>query len=89
MLEGDRSDHALILIRTGRLKIVHTDEDGRELVMAVRGPGELVGEVDALAGADGPRRRVSRGARRRPRAVDSAPTSSSASSPPARTSASR
>ena len=54
MLEGDRSDHAL-LIRAGRLKIVHTDEDGRELVMAVRGPGELVGEVNALAGANGPR----------------------------------
>ncbi len=50
MLEGDRSDHAL-LICTGRVKIVRTSEEGRESVVAVRGAGEVVGELTALAGA--------------------------------------
>jgi CRP-like cAMP-binding protein len=54
ILEGDRGDHAL-LIRAGRLKIVRTSSDGREVVIAVRGAGELVGELNALAGTAAPR----------------------------------
>src|SRR5215213_7641604 len=54
MLEGDRNDHVL-LVRQGRLKIVRTAEDGKELLLAVRGPGELVGELNALAAVDAPR----------------------------------
>ncbi len=54
MLEGDRSDHVL-LVRQGRIKIVGTTDDGQELLLAVRGPGELVGELNALAGGDAPR----------------------------------
>jgi CRP/FNR family transcriptional regulator, cyclic AMP receptor protein len=51
ILEGDRSDHVLF-IRSGRLRIVRTSTDGRDVLVAVRGPGELVGELSALAGAD-------------------------------------
>ena len=54
MLEGDRSDH-LLLVREGRLKIVRTNDDGRESLVAVRGPNELVGELNALCGSDAPR----------------------------------
>jgi CRP-like cAMP-binding protein len=54
ILEGDRGDHAL-LIRSGRLKIVRTSSDGRDVVFAVRGAGELVGELNALAGTAAPR----------------------------------
>lgn len=54
MLEGDRSDNALVVIE-GRVKIVTTNVDGRESVVAVRGPGELIGELNALAGDDSPR----------------------------------
>lgn len=54
MLEGDRSDHVL-LVREGRVKIVNTSVDGKEVVVAVRGPGELVGELNALAGSEAPR----------------------------------
>lgn len=54
LLEGDRSDHVLLL-RDGRVKIVSTSVDGKEVVVAVRGPGELVGELNALAGSEAPR----------------------------------
>ncbi len=54
ILEGDRSDHVLML-RSGRLKIVRTAADGRQTLVAVRGPGDLVGELNALAGSDAPR----------------------------------
>ena len=52
--EGDRtSDVALVL--TGRLKIVCTTESGGEVTLAVRHPGELVGELAALDGHGTPR----------------------------------
>jgi CRP/FNR family transcriptional regulator, cyclic AMP receptor protein len=54
ILEGDRSDHVLF-VRSGRLKIVRTSDDGRDVLVAVRGPGELVGELNALAGSHEPR----------------------------------
>ena len=54
LLEGDRGDHVL-MVRSGRVKIVHTAVDGREVLVAVRGEGELVGELNALAGSDAPR----------------------------------
>jgi CRP/FNR family cyclic AMP-dependent transcriptional regulator len=54
ILEGESSDHVLVL-RSGRLKIVRTATDGRETLVAVRGPGELVGDLNALAGAHAPR----------------------------------
>ena len=54
ILEGDRGDH-LLLVRQGRLKIVRTNDDGRESLVAVRGPHELVGELNALSGSHAPR----------------------------------
>jgi CRP-like cAMP-binding protein len=53
-LEGDRSDH-VILVRSGRVRILSTSTDGRDVLLAVRGAGELVGELNALAGSDAPR----------------------------------
>ncbi len=47
LMEGDRGDHALVL-RAGRVRIVNCAPDGREILVAVRGPGELVGELSAL-----------------------------------------
>jgi CRP-like cAMP-binding protein len=50
--EGDRADRVLV-IETGRVKFVATEANGTETVLAVRGPGDLVGEVSAVD--DGPR----------------------------------
>ena len=54
LLEGDRTDQ-VILLRTGRVKIINSGSDGREFLVAVRGPGELVGELTALTGDGAPR----------------------------------
>jgi CRP/FNR family cyclic AMP-dependent transcriptional regulator len=48
MLEGDRIGHVLIL-REGRVKVTSTTPDGREVLLAVCGPGELIGEMSALS----------------------------------------
>jgi CRP/FNR family cyclic AMP-dependent transcriptional regulator len=48
-MEGDRSDR-LALITEGRVKISFYTDDGREIVLAVRGHGELVGEQSVLDG---------------------------------------
>ena len=47
--EGDRADRVL-LVREGRVKLVATEANGTETVLAVRGPGELLGEVAAVDG---------------------------------------
>jgi CRP-like cAMP-binding protein len=52
MLEGDRISHVIIL-REGRVKVTSTMPDGRELLLAVRGPGDLIGELSALDDDDG------------------------------------
>jgi len=54
LLEGDRSDHVFI-IREGRVKVVATTPAGQDLLLAVRGPGELVGELAALTNGTEPR----------------------------------
>jgi CRP/FNR family cyclic AMP-dependent transcriptional regulator len=54
LLEGDRSDHVFI-IREGRIKVVATTAGGQDLLLAVRGPGELVGELAALTNGTEPR----------------------------------
>jgi CRP-like cAMP-binding protein len=43
MEEGDAADHVLV-IREGRATILVRDQDGRERIVAERGPGELIGE---------------------------------------------
>jgi CRP/FNR family transcriptional regulator, cyclic AMP receptor protein len=46
---GQVSDRVLVL-RAGRVKVAVTTEGGREVVLAFRGPGALVGELSALDG---------------------------------------
>jgi CRP/FNR family cyclic AMP-dependent transcriptional regulator len=48
--EGDDSD-ALFIVLKGRIKVYSTNEEGREMVIAVHGPGEYVGEL-ALDGGN-------------------------------------
>lgn len=47
--EGDPTDHVIVL-RSGRVKIGFTDRGGREVVLAVRGPGDVIGEFAAIDG---------------------------------------
>jgi len=47
--EGDRSDRVLI-VRSGRIKLTVTAANGTETVLAIRGEGELVGELSAIDG---------------------------------------
>ena len=42
--EGEKSD-ALYVILSGRVKVFVADADGREMVLAIHGPGEYVGEM--------------------------------------------
>ena len=50
MQEGEAGD-SVAAILSGRVKISHTSPDGRETVLDLRGPGELVGELSAIDGA--------------------------------------
>jgi CRP-like cAMP-binding protein len=47
--EGEGAEHVLI-VRAGRVKVSSFTADGREVVLAVRGPGELLGELSAIDG---------------------------------------
>lgn len=47
--EGDRADRVL-LVRRGRVKIVATESNGTDTLLALRGVGELVGEMAAIDG---------------------------------------
>ena len=47
--EGEDAEHVLI-VRSGRVKVSSFTADGREVVLAVRGPGELLGELSAIDG---------------------------------------
>ncbi|MFZ1653813.1 MAG: cyclic nucleotide-binding domain-containing protein, partial [Candidatus Nanopelagicales bacterium] len=42
--EGDRGER-LYIITDGKMKLGHTSTDGRESLLAVLGPGELLGEL--------------------------------------------
>lgn len=46
--QGDDSDHAIIIME-GWAKVTSSTEDGHEVVLAVRGPGDLIGESAVLA----------------------------------------
>ena len=48
LFEGDTGDTVLFVV-DGRLKVLTTTPDGRELVLGLRGPGELLGELTAIA----------------------------------------
>lgn len=47
--EGDLSDHVVVIVQ-GRVKICSYTADGGEVVYAMRGPGELLGELSTLDG---------------------------------------
>lgn len=40
----------VILVRSGRVKVTSVTEDGREILLAIRGPGDVLGELGALDG---------------------------------------
>jgi CRP/FNR family cyclic AMP-dependent transcriptional regulator len=48
-LEGDHSDY-VALITSGRVKVSFFTEDGREIVLALREPGDLLGDQSAIDG---------------------------------------
>lgn len=50
-VEGERSDHVYVL-SSGRLKVLVASPRGEELVLAVLGPGDALGELSALDGAE-------------------------------------
>src|SRR5882724_3354167 len=45
--EGERCE-AVYLLVNGRLKICHHSIDGTEEVLAIRGPGDIVGELSVI-----------------------------------------
>jgi len=47
--KGDESD-SLYIVQSGRVKAVIHDEEGKEIVLSVIGPGEYFGEMAALDG---------------------------------------
>lgn len=46
-VEGDPSEH-LVLVRSGRLRVLVTSERGDELVLSVLGAGDVVGELSVI-----------------------------------------
>jgi CRP-like cAMP-binding protein len=48
-VEGDRSDVVLAIL-SGRVRVFTSDASGRETVLAIRGPGDVLGELTALDG---------------------------------------
>lgn len=48
-LEGDRSGTVVVVV-TGRVKVFSITEQGEEVLLAVRGPGALLGELSAVDG---------------------------------------
>lgn len=49
MIEGSDPEDVQ-LVRRGRVKVSYDTEDGREVLLAVRGPGSLLGELSAIDG---------------------------------------
>lgn len=47
--EGDRSERMVIIV-SGQAKVSYFTDEGREVLLAVRGPGDLLGELAALDG---------------------------------------
>lgn len=50
MREGEATTHA-VLLRKGYVKVTATTEEGGSTLLAVRPPGDLVGELAAISGA--------------------------------------
>ncbi len=54
IVEGDEGD-AVFVVLAGRVKITVVTSDGREVVLAIDGPGDAIGYFEALDHAVGPR----------------------------------
>jgi CRP-like cAMP-binding protein len=54
ILQGDDSDAVMVLLE-GRVKITVVTADGREVVLAIDGPGDVLGYFEALDRVVGPR----------------------------------
>jgi CRP-like cAMP-binding protein len=50
LFNEDEPAESVIVVRTGRVKVSSFTEDGKEVVLAVREPGELLGELSAIDG---------------------------------------
>lgn len=50
VFEGQRSGQ-VVLIGGGRVKVLAAGPDGHEVVLAIRGPGEIIGDLSAVAGS--------------------------------------
>lgn len=49
MLQGEPDDRVMILL-AGRVKVVRTELDGRDLMLEIRDPGDLIGELAFIDG---------------------------------------
>lgn len=49
VFEGARHG-SVVLIESGRVKIVSTSVEGDEVVLAIRGPGQILGDLSAITG---------------------------------------
>ncbi|HJR46229.1 MAG TPA: Crp/Fnr family transcriptional regulator [Actinomycetota bacterium] len=47
--KGDRSERIVVVV-SGRAKVSYLTDGGREVLLAIRGPGDLLGELAALDG---------------------------------------
>ena len=54
VIQGDHSE-TVFIVDAGRVKISQVTRDGREIVLAVDGPGDLLGEFEAVDPDSGPR----------------------------------
>jgi CRP-like cAMP-binding protein len=50
LLRAGAAGEEVVLVLSGRVKLVAYGADRREVVLAIRGPGELIGEMAALGG---------------------------------------
>jgi CRP-like cAMP-binding protein len=50
LMHHDEVPGRVLVIERGHAKVTLVSEDGREIVLAFRGPGDLLGEVSALGG---------------------------------------
>lgn len=50
VLRAGSAGEDVILVHEGRVKVVAAGAGGREVVLAIRGPGELIGEMAVLGG---------------------------------------
>lgn len=47
-------DHSVYLIKAGKVKLVQNTEDGREIIINIVGPGEVIGETTLFQGNESP-----------------------------------